>query len=185
MTGFARLLVLIVWLFPAYAAAQSRTVVTDDVDLFALELFDRIQTRSILENREYCGLIGFSSNDELIATGPHRGTEDSCNPGDEPAGFEPIASYHTHGAFLDDADSEVPSVDDLIADFEEDLDGYVATPGGRVWLNLLAENLTFQLCGRGCVVSDPKARPCKAFLPAIEYTLQQLRQRERTDPGVC
>jgi len=167
------------------ALAQSRGAVTDAVDRFVLDLFDRIQPRSIAENREYCGLIGFDGEGTLAATGPNRGTEDGCDPGTAPAGWEIIASYHTHGAFLDDADSEVPSLADLLADFAEGIDGYVATPGGRVWLNLVTERLTFQLCGRGCVLADPEAHPCPSFVPRVEYTLPELRERAETDPGTC
>ena len=174
-----RLLLVLALLFsPGLAAAQSRTAVTDGVDRFMLELFDRIQKQSIARNIEYCGLVGFDADGELRATQARPGTEDSCDPGNAPDDWDVIASYHTHGAFLDDADSEVPSADDLLGDIEEDIDGYVATPGGRVWLNVSAERMTFQLCGRGCVVSDPKARSCKSFTPAVEYTLQQLKARE-------
>ncbi|MEM6662786.1 MAG: DUF4329 domain-containing protein [Pseudomonadota bacterium] len=172
-------------LLAAAAHGQSRSLVTDEVDQFVLAHFDKIQPRSIRENREYCGLVGFDANDRLAITPARPGTVDSCDPGDDPPGWEVIASYHTHGGFLEYADSEVPSVDDLLGDFEEGIDGYVATPGGRVWLNLLEERLTFQLCGRNCVVADPKARPWKAFAPMIEYTLPALREREKTDPGVC
>ncbi len=178
-------LILVLCALPVLASAQSRNQVTDDVDRFMLTHFDKIQPRSIAENREYCGLVAFDPDGRLVATQAHAGTEDSCDPGDAPSDWEVIASYHTHGAFLEDADSEVPSVDDLLGDIEEDIDGYVATPGGRVWLNVAAEKLTFQLCGRGCVRSDPKSRQCKSFTPEIEYTLPDLRARERKEVVGC
>lgn len=170
---------------PALADAQSRRQVTDDVDRFMLAHFDKIQAKSIAENREYCGLVGFDKQGELRVTPAKAGNEDSCDPGEAPSDWEVIASYHTHGAFLDDADSEVPSVDDLLGDIEEEIDGYIATPGGRVWLNVAAEKLTFQLCGRGCVRSDPNARQCKSFTPEIEYTLPDLRAHERKEVVGC
>ena len=178
-------LILAFLALPGLADAQSRAQVTDDVDRLMLAHFDKIQPKSIAENREYCGLVGFDSPGELRVTSARAGTADSCDPGEAPGDWEVIASYHTHGAFLDDADSEVPSVDDLLGDIEEDIDGYVATPGGRVWLNVAAEKLTFQLCGRGCVRSDPKARQCKSFTPEIEYTLKDLRARERKEVVGC
>lgn len=180
-----RVLFLCTLLLPSTAAAQSRSAISDEIDKFVLALFDEIQTKSIEENREYCGLIGFDHGDFLVKTGPFPGTIDSCEPNQGTDDIEVIASYHTHGAFDLTADSEVPSVEDLLADFEEEIDGYVATPGGRVWLNLVAEELTYQLCGRNCVVSDPKARPCPTIIPQVEYTLSQLRQREANDPGTC
>lgn len=170
---------------PSVASAQSRSAVNDDIDKFVLELFDRVQAQSIEENREYCGLIGFDHGDFLVATGPVPGDMDSCDPSGTTEDIEVIASYHTHGAFDPEADSEVPSVDDLLADFEEGIDGYVATPGGRVWLNLVEEKLTYQLCGRNCVVSDPEAKPCPGFAPLVEYTIPTLRKRENEDPGTC
>lgn len=167
------------------ALAQLRAQVTDDVDRFVLDLFDRIQPKSIAENREYCGVIGFDGNGNLAASEPERGQVDSCDSID-PVGWEEIiATYHTHGGYLADRDSEVPSVDDLQGDIREKVDGYVATPGGRVWLNLYDEKLTFQLCGRGCVKNDPKFRRCASMIPRVEYTLSQLRARVDQDSGDC
>ncbi|MEM7058909.1 MAG: DUF4329 domain-containing protein [Pseudomonadota bacterium] len=179
------LIILVALGLPAAASAQSRSAVADEIDKFVLELFDQIQPQSIAENREYCGLVGFNHGDLLIVTGPFPGTSDTCDPNQGEQDIEVIASYHTHGAFDVAADSEVPSVDDLTADFEEGIDGYVATPGGRVWLNLVQEGLTYQLCGRNCVVSDPEARPCANFAPLVEYTLADLRKRETEDQGAC
>ena len=71
---------------------------------------------------------------------------------------------------------ELPAARHLEEDFAQNIDGYVATPGGRVWLHIAAERLTFQVCGRGCVPSDKAAHPCKKFLPKIEYTILQLKQ---------
>ena len=167
------------------ALAQSRGELAHELDLFAVAHFDRIQPLSIRDNAEYCGLFGYDAAGNLAATRAARGDADGCAPHDEPPGFEVIASYHTHGAYSEDADAEVPSVDDLLSDFEEGIDGYVATPGGRVWLNLFADTMSFQICGPGCVVPDPNHRPCPGFAPAPEYTIDELRQRERTDPGEC
>lgn len=178
-------LILLAALLPATAPAQSRSNVTDDIDNFVLAHFDEIQPRSISENVEFCGLIGFNHGDLLVATGPFRGERDSCDPHQDAAEIEVIASYHTHGGYDPEADSEVPSVDDLLADLEDRIDGYVATPGGRVWLNIWVEQLTFQLCGRNCVASDPRSRPCPAAPPYVEYTLQALREREKDAINAC
>jgi len=179
------LIILVALGLPTAAMAQSRSAISDEIDKFVLELFDEIQVKSVEEDREYCGLIGFNHGDFLVATGPFPGTSDTCDPNQSDEDIEVIASYHTHGGFDPEADSEVPSVDDLLADFEEGIDGYVATPGGRVWLNLVEEKLTYQLCGRNCVVSDPEARPCPGFAPLVEYTIALLKKREAKDPGTC
>ncbi len=170
---------------PGPLAAQSRDTVNDALDLFALDLFDRIQPVSIREGREYCGYLGFDAAGRMATTEPRRGLPDYCDPGSTPPGFDVVASWHTHGAWTWDADVEAPSIEDLLADFDEGIDGYIATPGGRVWLNLVDERRSILLCGRGCVVSDPAFRPCPAFLPGTEYTIPSLRARTRRDTGHC
>lgn len=177
--------IVLLLVLQAPAHAQSRSDLTDELDLFAVAYFDKIQPLSIRDKVEYCGLFGYDAAGRLAATEVVRGERDSCDPGLEPPGFEVLASFHTHGAYARDADSEVPSVDDLLGDFEEGIDGYVATPSGRVWLNLLEEEVSFQLCGKGCVYADPKFRPCPAFLPAEEYTIETLELREESDTGEC
>ena len=167
------------------ACAQSRSALDDELDKFAAALFDRIQPRSIAENVEYCGLLGRDKSGKFAATKAKRGQVDDCEPEDSPDGFEVLASYHTHGAYTADADTEVPSVDDLEADIEERIDGYIATPGGRMWLNDAEEKASYLLCGPGCVVADKKFRECKAFLPADSYTLRTLKARAANDTGEC
>jgi len=158
---------------------------TDELDRFAIAFLDKIQPLSVRDKVEYCGLFGHDAYGNLIATEPIAGEPDSCDPGFEPEGFEVIASYHTHGAYSRDADAEVPSLDDLLGDFEEGIDGYIATPGGRVWLNLFEEEVSLQLCGPGCIFTDPAFRPCLAFAPAEEYTIETLELREDEDTGEC
>lgn len=167
------------------AQAQSRKDVRGTLNLFAVAHLDEVQRFSIRDGVEYCGLFGYDRSGKLAATPARRGERDGCEPEIEPEGFEVIASYHTHGAYARDADTEVPSVDDLLADFEEGIDGYIATPGGRVWLNLAEERRSFQLCGRGCVQADPAFRTCPAFPPAKAYIVKTLRQREAEDTGEC
>ncbi|MEX3012042.1 DUF4329 domain-containing protein [Hoeflea sp. TYP-13] len=175
--------VAIAW--PLLAQEQSEKEPADDLDTFAISHLDKIQPRSIRDNAEYCGLFGYDENGEFAATPAIRGGRDGCNPGIEPDGLEVIASYHTHGAYSPDADTEAPSVDDLLGDFEEGIDGYIATPSGRVWLNLLEERVSVLLCDPGCVYADPNFRACPAFLPDDEYTIETLREREAADTGEC
>ena len=167
------------------ALSHDRGRLHDELDKFAAAHFDKIQPRSIADNLEYCGLFGYDKSGKLAATKAKRGRLDSCEPAPEPEGFEVLASYHTHGAYTPDVDTEVPSLDDLAADIEEGIDGYIATPGGRIWLNLAEEKVSYQLCGPGCVKADKKYRPCKAFPPAISYTLKTLRARADNDTGEC
>ena len=157
----------------------------DELDRFAAEFLNSVQPRSFAEKREHCGLFGYDAAGNFAATGPIAGLPDSCDPGLEPEGFEVLASYHTHGAYDIDADSEVPSLDDLRADIDEGIDGYIATPGGRLWLNLAQDQTAYLLCDRGCLLSDPAYRDCQAYMPGEIYTLDGLKRREEDDPGYC
>lgn len=168
-----------------FASAQDRSTLEDQLDIFAAAHFDSIQMRSFAEKVEYCGWLGFDALGTMVATPAKRGAADHCDLDDPPAGFEILASYHTHGAYDRDADTEVPSIGDLEGDFEEGVDGYIATPGGRLWLNLVEEQISIQLCGPGCVVADSSFRECPAFPPAEEYTIADLQAREDEDTGEC
>lgn len=188
MIRLLSLLTVLLALSAGPAEAQSRSDVVDELDeldRLALATFDRIQPLSIRDNAEYCGLFGYDIYGNLAATPARRGQTDSCDPGIEPFGFEVLASYHTHGAYSRDADTEVPSVDDLLGDFEEGIDGYIATPSGRVWLNLVEDEVSILLCGKGCVVADPSFRACPAFPPGDEHTIETLQLREENDTGEC
>lgn len=183
-TRFWVVLLAILFQLPVQGHAQSRSE-RKALNALAIQTLNAIQARSISKNREYCGLLGYDSADNLVATKPRRGRRDSCNPGNEPRGFEVLASYHTHGGYSEDADSEVPSVSDLEADIDEGIDGYIATPGGRIWLNRFDRETATLLCGLGCVRSDPKFRPCRAMTPKKKYTLRGLERREDTDIDEC
>jgi hypothetical protein len=181
-----RLLLLIaVLVLPYPAIAQDRSDLDDALDKFAAALFDRIQPLSIADGVEYCGLLGIGADGRLAATRARRGDADSCRPDDEPHGLDVLASYHTHGAYDRDADTEVPSLDDLHSDIDEGIDGYIATPGGRLWLNDAEARQSFLLCGPGCIAADPDYRPCPAFPPGDSYTLGTLRARADNDTGRC
>jgi len=119
-------------------------------------VFAELQPISIRENVEYCGYVGFSADGQLIASRATRGDEGSCLA-DDPRDIEVItASYHTHGAYSPDYYNEVPSGDDMEGDEEEGIDGWVATPGGRLWYIDTEDMVTYQVCGIGCLPSDPR-----------------------------
>jgi len=96
--------------------------------------------------------MSFDENVEYPAT---RGDEGSCLS-DEPENLELlVASYHTHGGYSPDYSSELPSGSDMEGDEDEGIDGWVATPGGRLWYIDTTDMVTFQICGIGCLPSDP------------------------------
>jgi len=111
-----------------------------------------------------------------MATAPHRGEENSCTPQEPPEDFNYVGSYHTHGAFSVDADSELPSLEDMQADIEEDVDGFIATPGGRIWHIDTIDDIARMVCDRNCVLADPNFD--ESVLEPVErtYTLEQLKE---------
>jgi len=175
------------------AGAGDRVTLEDELDTFAADHLDKVQVRSFKHGVEYCGLFGIDRTGRLVATDARRGLADSCEPPYAPASWsEVLASYHTHGVYEapsqseDDApDTEVPSLNDLEADIDEGIDGYVATPGGRLWFNDIEEEIAYQLCGLGCLTADPKFRECAGDRPREDYTLDDLAEREDTLPAEC
>lgn len=135
---------------PSLATAQS----TEEVALMR-QVYAEIQPLSFENRREYCGYIGLDAEGNLVASEVRRGRKNSCTPRD-PANIEVIfASFHTHGNFEGDEGHEVPSVSDMEADADEGIDGFVATPGGRLWYIDTEDMITYQICGVGCLPQDP------------------------------
>lgn len=140
-----------------------------------VSFLEGVQASSLEDNREYCGYLYRRADGAIRATRPRRGAVYYCAP--RLPNAEIIASYHTHGRFSEDADSEVPSVDDILGDREEGIDGYITTPGGRVWFHDVEAGTVRQLCGLGCVTADPKHLD-SYFLPVRgTYTLEDLERR--------
>ena len=148
-----------------------------DPDLFAIAFLDSIQAQSIADQREYCGFFYFDDSGAVRATPPRRGTFATCSMPAPRPGFGVFASYHTHGAYGEEYDNEVPSVTDLQSDFNLGLDGYVSTPGGRVWRVNRDTRDTVQLCGLRCVTADPDFVPRNESGVFSRYTLLQLALR--------
>lgn len=162
---------------PAGIQMAPRPVPQTDTEVaFVSRLFNDIQPRSIMEDREYCGLIGLDAGGALIATVPRRGQVSSCLPPDPASvSFVVVASYHTHGAYSPDYFTEVPSFDDMRTDIQDGTDGYVATPGGRLWYVDARNRIARQVCGRNCLIPDPDHREDPGFTVQASYTLDDLR----------
>lgn len=141
-----------------------------------VDFMEEVQILSLDSGREYCGYF-VDKGDEIVATPPRRGRYDECLSAEPLGDVEIIASYHSHGAFSVNADSEVPSVDDILSDRDEGIDGYVVTPGGRVWFHDLDRDRIYQICGQGCVAADPD-HDDELFEPVrSRYTLKALKAR--------
>lgn len=87
-----------------------------------------------------------------------------------------VSSWHTHAAYDVYTYSEVPSVTDIEAD--EGVDGYVGTPGGRLWYVNTQGMVASQLCGLKCLVADSRFRKGAEGNVAQSYTYRQLLRRE-------
>lgn len=147
-----------------------------DFEAQAIAFLSDVQPISFAQGVEYCGYFGLDAQGAFRATKPVRGALDFCDLGLFPQDMTVLASYHTHAAFDADADSEVPSAQDLRADIRDGIDGFIATPGGRVWRTDWQARTAHQLCGLGCIRSDPRFE--ELFPVAPSYTLRALRWRQ-------
>jgi hypothetical protein len=140
----------------------------------------QLQARSFAENVEYCGYIGRLPDGRLTATEVTRGDNWGClSRANESRFVEIVASFQTHAGYDRSADSEVPSANDMRGDMAERVNGYIATPGGRLWYIDFRRAEARQLCGLGCMGQDPRFVPGAAGPIAQSYTLRQLLARER------
>ncbi|MGR3616925.1 MAG: DUF4329 domain-containing protein [Paracoccaceae bacterium] len=146
---------------------------------FAKSVLNGLQAQSIAENREYCGFIGLNPDGSFAATPAKRGNKGSCRPEDSLNDVELLASYHTHAGHSANYDSEVASYSDLEADILEGVDGYISTPGGRVWFNDSSAQTSTLLCGVGCVTADAEYDASDLIPVQNQYTLEGLEQREQ------
>lgn len=122
---------------------------------FVAAILSDLQLRSFAENREFCGYIGLDRSGIWASTPVSAGSEASCPLPLVPAGFTLVASFHTHGTYSPFYASEWPTTQDMATDAADVIDGYIATPGGRLW-HVDTDTMTVtQLCGRGCLPQDP------------------------------
>lgn len=149
------------------------------VTALARAVLAQIQERSIANRREYCGMIGRDATGRLVLGKVRKGSAGACRPPRDPAGFIAVASFHTHGAYDPDYDNEVPSVGDVLSDMKEATDGYIATPGGRLWFVDRRDGTVRLLCGPGCLPVDPDHVPDPDLPVRDTYTLPALKAREK------
>lgn len=144
-------------------------------DSFARAYLDTVQARSFSNRREFCGYFFVDGAGNLQSTPPIRGTLDSCPRTEPPNGV--FASWHTHGAYDRDYDNEVPSPPDMIGTFQFGYDGYIATPGGRLWRVEVDNQTAIQVCSEGCLSVDPRNVAEPAGSIPRTYTLRTLLAR--------
>jgi hypothetical protein len=146
--------------------------------VFAKATLNELQATSFANNREYCGYLVLILDGTLTASAATKGGVDECRPENPPEEHLIVASYHTHGAFEYDTPAEFPSLSDVEADAYEGINGYVSTPGGRLWyvngVNLTVE----QICGVGCMVQDPNFEAGLDGQIKESYSIDELRVLE-------
>ena len=164
-----KLIAMIVICLSGQAAAQDAAELA-----VAKEMLTRMQPHSFQKKREYCGYVGYNADGVMVATPPVAGDLASCGA-PFPRDIAVTASYHTHGDYDDGYFNEVPSIVDMEGDQKFYMNGYVATPGGRLWFVDTQRMVTFQVCGIGCLPSAPSFR--KGDPVAQKYSYDALREK--------
>lgn len=153
-----------------------------ELDELAMKWLRAVQQRSIRQNLEYCAFIYRDSAGNFTADKPRPGHEDGCSLIIRNQNAEAVASFHTHSSYSPLADSEVPSVLDLQSDIDEGMVGYIATPAGRFWRTNFPAGSAVQLCGPGCLPTDPDHVYGDYGKVLNRYTIGQLRRRQGEAP---
>ena len=158
----------------------------EEIADYARATLDRLQRQSFASGTEFCGMIYEDGQGRLSATEVTRGDHSACNFSFEWGGENnPVASFHTHGGFHIDYDNEVPSVLDMEQDIKNRVDGFISTPGGRLWRVDWQKERADLMCGEKCLKQDPAYRPCPAYPIERSYTVEQLKKRSDNDPDKC
>jgi hypothetical protein len=151
-------------------SGPERAAVTDNLT--------ELQLASFAVNAEHCGYVGLDRAGQITISPVNRGTEDSCLMPSPPAGMTLLASFHTHGTYSPYYASEFPTSGDMLTDAADGIDGYIATPGGRLW-HVDTDTMTVRLlCGPGCLPQDPNYRPDADGPLRPVMTLADLRRWE-------
>ena len=150
---------------------------------FVTEVLSDLQRRSFAGQREYCGYMGLDAAGRLMATPASAGGEASCTLPRVPAGMSVLASFHTHSTYSPHYASEWPTAQDMATDRASGIDGYISTPGGRLW-HVDTDTMTVrQLCGRGCLPQDPNYDGSQDGPLGPVMTYRQLQTWERSISG--
>lgn len=163
---------------PATAETYARqAALQDELTELAFDTLNDLQKASIKAQREYCGYIGVTPDKELVATRARGGTQASCMMPRVPRGIRPIATYHTHGAFDLGYDNETPSYQDLRSDIDAGLNGFISTPGGRLWFSDKLAREVRLICSARCMITDPRYSEQRHDRVEPAYSLKELAER--------
>ncbi len=144
---------------------------------FVMGLMESMNRLSVTFNREVCGFILQDADGNYSSTKASWGGEASCASMPLEPGMRAISSWHTHAAWGRGYDGEVPSIQDVEGDMRFGVNGWVGTPGGRLWYVDGTTGTMSQACGRGCLPEDPNFFPEEHGPVAEVYTLDALYTR--------
>jgi hypothetical protein len=144
------LLIALAPLLAAPAKAQSA-----DETAFVMALMRAMNQLSVRFDREVCGFVLRDARGVYSSTKVSWGGPASCASLPLLPGVTAVSSWHTHAAWAPGYDGEVPSTQDVEGDMRMGTNGWVATPGGRLWFVEGATGDLRQVCGRGCLPVDP------------------------------
>lgn len=140
-------------------------------------LMESMNQLSVRFNREVCGFILQDADGNFTSTKVSWGGEASCASLPLEAGQRAVSSWHTHAAWGLGYDGEVPSIQDIEGDMRFGVNGWVATPGGRLWYVNGTTGTMVQACGRDCLPMDPNFYPEEHGPVSETYTLDGLYTR--------
>lgn len=147
---------------------------------FASSLLASLNRVSFAQNTEICGYLGRDPAGNLFTTVNAPGLEAECILPTPPATMTLLASYHTHGTYSPEYDSEFPTTTDMESDRAANIDGYISTPGGRLWHVDSDTMVVTELCGVGCLPMDPRYLPDEAGRITTSYSYAGLRRHENS-----
>lgn len=144
---------------------------------FVRGLMESMNQLSVRFNREVCGFILQDGEGNYSSTKASWGGEASCASMPLEPGQRAVSSWHTHAAWGLGYDGEVPSIQDVEGDMRFGVNGWVGTPGGRLWYVDGTTGTMTQACGRDCLPVDPNFFPEEHGPVAETYTLDGLYTR--------
>ncbi|EOY8347516.1 DUF4329 domain-containing protein, partial [Escherichia albertii] len=105
----------------------------DNQETTAFDALKKINGLSIVNNREYAGMICKDNKGKYFSTKPMEGTDSSSNSMSSPCpvGSTSTGAYHTHGAYHRHYKNEEFSLADINYSKKHVLNGYLGTPEGR------------------------------------------------------
>jgi hypothetical protein len=159
-------------LLPVQAPAQSAQETA-----YVMGLMESMNALSVRFNREVCGYILRHPNGAYSSTKVSWGGHASCASLPIMDGMDVVSSWHTHAAWAQEYDNEVPSIQDVEGDMRLGVNGWVGTPGGRLWFIDGTSGFMRQVCGIGCLPDDPNAIEGSQGPVGDSYTLDALYAR--------